>query len=63
MTGLYTLFNERDLALVELNPLAILASGDLATLDGKVNSDDNAEFRHGHHGRDQAGRWRACQLP
>ena len=46
MTGLYTLFNERDLALVELNPLAILASGDLATLDGKVNSDDNAEFRH-----------------
>jgi succinyl-CoA synthetase beta subunit len=46
MTGLYTLFNERDLALVELNPLAILASGDLMALDGKVNSDDNAEFRH-----------------
>ncbi|AKC86115.1 ADP-forming succinate--CoA ligase subunit beta [Pseudoxanthomonas suwonensis] len=46
MTGLYTLFNEKDLALVELNPLAILDSGDLYALDGKVNSDDNASFRH-----------------
>ncbi len=46
MLGLYTLFNEKDLALVELNPLAILTNGDLAVLDGKVNSDDNASFRH-----------------
>ncbi|MFI4968651.1 MAG: ADP-forming succinate--CoA ligase subunit beta [Lysobacterales bacterium] len=46
MLGLYKLFNEQDLALVELNPLAILADGNLAALDGKVNSDDNAEFRH-----------------
>lgn len=46
MLGLYKLFNEKDLALVELNPLAIIASGDLMALDGKVNSDDNAEFRH-----------------
>jgi succinyl-CoA synthetase beta subunit len=46
MLGLYKLFNEQDLALVELNPLAIVASGDLMALDGKVNSDDNAEFRH-----------------
>ena len=46
MLGLYRLFNEKDLALVELNPLAILKSGDLAVLDGKVNSDDNATFRH-----------------
>lgn len=46
MMGLYKLFNEKDLALVELNPLAILTSGDLAVLDGKVNSDDNASFRH-----------------
>jgi succinyl-CoA synthetase beta subunit len=46
MLGLYKLFNEKDLALVELNPLAILTSGDLAVLDGKVNSDDNATFRH-----------------
>ena len=46
MAGLYTLFNEKDLALVELNPLAILDNGDLYALDGKVNSDDNATFRH-----------------
>ncbi|AWV08245.1 ADP-forming succinate--CoA ligase subunit beta [Marilutibacter maris] len=46
MLGLYRLFNEKDLALVELNPLAILTNGDLAVLDGKINSDDNATFRH-----------------
>ncbi|WP_242102805.1 MULTISPECIES: ADP-forming succinate--CoA ligase subunit beta [unclassified Lysobacter] len=46
MLGLYKLFNEKDLALVELNPLAILKNGDLAVLDGKINSDDNASFRH-----------------
>ncbi len=46
MLGLYRLFNEKDLALVELNPLAILTNGDLAVLDGKINSDDNANFRH-----------------
>ncbi|PJK12156.1 ADP-forming succinate--CoA ligase subunit beta [Lysobacteraceae bacterium NML95-0200] len=46
MLGLYKLFNDKDLALVELNPLAILDNGDLAVLDGKINSDDNANFRH-----------------
>ena len=46
MMGLYKLFNEKDLALVELNPLAVLTNGDLAVLDGKINSDDNATFRH-----------------
>ena len=46
MLGLYKLFNDKDLALVELNPLAILADGNLAVLDGKINSDDNATFRH-----------------
>ena len=46
MLGLFKLFNEKDLALVELNPLAILKDGNLAVLDGKVNSDDNAGFRH-----------------
>ena len=45
MLGLYRLFNEKDLALVELNPLAILKDGNLAVLDGKINSDDNAGFR------------------
>jgi succinyl-CoA synthetase beta subunit len=44
MLGLYKLFNDKDLSLVELNPLAIV-DGDLIALDGKINSDDNAEFR------------------
>jgi succinyl-CoA synthetase beta subunit len=46
MLGLYKLLNEKDLSLIELNPLAILEDGNLAALDGKINSDDNAEFRH-----------------
>jgi len=46
MLGVYKLFMEQDMALIELNPLAIVANGDLMALDGKLNSDDNAEFRH-----------------
>ncbi|CBA15188.1 ADP-forming succinate--CoA ligase subunit beta [Xanthomonas albilineans] len=45
MGGLYALFNDKDLSLVELNPLAILDDQNLYALDGKVNSDDNATFR------------------
>jgi len=45
MEGLYRLFVERDLSLVEVNPLAITASGDLLALDGKVNLDENALYR------------------
>ncbi len=45
MQGLYRLYVERDLSLVELNPLAIVKGGDLVALDGKVNADDNALFR------------------
>jgi succinyl-CoA synthetase beta subunit len=44
MQGMYKLFNEYDMSLIELNPLAIV-NGDLAALDGKINSDDNAAFR------------------
>ena len=42
--GPVPLFNDKDLALVELNPLAILTDGNLAALDGKINSDDNADL-------------------
>jgi succinyl-CoA synthetase beta subunit len=45
MMGMYRLFNDYDMSLIELNPLAIVASGDLMALDGKLNSDDNASFR------------------
>jgi succinyl-CoA synthetase beta subunit len=46
MQGLYRMFNALDLSLVELNPLAVVTGGDLIALDGKVNADENALFRH-----------------
>ena len=45
MLGLFRMFNEHDISLVELNPLAIVGSGDLMALDGKLNADDNALYR------------------
>jgi len=45
LMGLYRLFIDKDLSLVEINPLAILADGKLAALDGKINIDDNALYR------------------
>lgn len=35
-----------DATLVEINPLAVTAGGDLVALDAKVTIDDNALFRH-----------------
>ncbi|MFA9419241.1 MAG: succinate--CoA ligase subunit beta, partial [Gammaproteobacteria bacterium] len=46
LTGLGKLVVEKDLALVEVNPLVITGSGDLLCLDGKINIDSNALFRH-----------------
>jgi succinyl-CoA synthetase beta subunit len=46
MLGLYRLFLEKDLTLVEINPLVITEDGDLRALDAKINLDDNALFRH-----------------
>jgi succinyl-CoA synthetase beta subunit len=45
MHGLYRLFVEKDLSLVEINPLIITRAGDLEALDAKVTIDDNALFR------------------
>ncbi|MEQ8497626.1 MAG: ADP-forming succinate--CoA ligase subunit beta [Gammaproteobacteria bacterium] len=45
LRGLYRLFLERDLSLVEINPLAILTDGSLCALDAKINVDDNALYR------------------
>ncbi|RRQ20267.1 ADP-forming succinate--CoA ligase subunit beta [Guyparkeria sp. SCN-R1] len=42
---LYRAFIERDAALIEINPLAALADGQLAIVDAKVALDDNAEYR------------------
>ena len=46
LAGLCKLFVEKDLALVEINPLVITTGGDLLCLDGKINVDGNALYRH-----------------
>jgi len=46
LAGLCTCFVEQDLALVEINPLVVTTSGDLVCLDGKINIDGNAMYRH-----------------
>jgi succinyl-CoA synthetase beta subunit len=43
--GLVKLFIEKDLSLVEVNPLVITNSGDLLCLDAKINVDSNALYR------------------
>jgi succinyl-CoA synthetase beta subunit len=39
-------FVDLDASLIEINPLAVSASGDLMALDAKMVIDDNALFRH-----------------
>lgn len=46
MSSLYRLFIDKDLDLVEVNPLIIDSNGDLMALDAKISMDDNALFRH-----------------
>ncbi len=46
MTGLYSLFATKDASLVEINPLIVTGDGKLLALDGKLNLDDNALYRH-----------------
>jgi succinyl-CoA synthetase beta subunit len=43
--GLYRLFKESDLAMVEINPLIVTATGNLVALDCKIGVDDNALYR------------------
>ncbi|ACO79140.1 Succinyl-CoA synthetase, beta subunit [Azotobacter vinelandii CA] len=43
--GLAKLFQEHDLALVEVNPLVVQKDGNLLCLDAKINLDTNALFR------------------
>jgi len=45
MLSIFHAFNARDLSLIEINPLAVTASGELLALDAKVQVDDNALFR------------------
>ncbi|MCL5974423.1 MAG: ADP-forming succinate--CoA ligase subunit beta [Gammaproteobacteria bacterium] len=46
MQNLYQLFCEKDISLLEINPLVVTDSGDLLALDAKINVDENALYRH-----------------
>ena len=41
----YKLFVEKDLSLLEINPLVITSGGELHCLDAKINVDENALYR------------------
>jgi len=43
--GLATIFEQKDLALLEINPLVVTGADDLICLDGKISIDSNAMYR------------------
>ncbi|MFF4423906.1 ADP-forming succinate--CoA ligase subunit beta [Streptomyces sp. NPDC001549] len=49
LVTLWVTFIAEDALLVEVNPLAKVANGDVIALDGKVSLDENAEFRQPGH--------------
>ena len=49
LVTLWKTFIDEDALLVEVNPLAKVASGDVIALDGKVSLDENADFRQPDH--------------
>ena len=44
--ALYKAFTEKDMSLLEINPLIVTKSNDIQVLDAKVSFDNNALFRH-----------------
>jgi succinyl-CoA synthetase beta subunit len=46
LLALYNLYWEKDAELVEINPLVLTGSGSWVCVDGKMNIDNNALFRH-----------------
>jgi succinyl-CoA synthetase beta subunit len=46
MTTLYQLFLEKDMEMLEINPLIVSGSGNLKCLDAKMGFDGNATYRH-----------------
>ena len=45
IANLYQAFVEKDMSLLEINPLVVTGAGDLICLDAKVNFDSNALYR------------------
>jgi succinyl-CoA synthetase beta subunit len=46
VTELYRAFVEKDMSLLEINPLVLTKAGDILCLDAKINFDSNALDRH-----------------
>ena len=46
LSKLYKAFVDKDMSLLEINPLIATESGDIKVLDAKVGFDDNALYRH-----------------
>jgi succinyl-CoA synthetase beta subunit len=46
LKSLYKAFVDKDMAMLEINPLIVTADGDLRVLDAKVSFDSNALYRH-----------------
>jgi len=46
LNGLYKAFTEKDMSLLEVNPLVVTKDGKLICLDAKIGFDDNALYRH-----------------
>ncbi|MBL8573357.1 MAG: ADP-forming succinate--CoA ligase subunit beta [Hyphomicrobiaceae bacterium] len=44
--AIYQAFVEKDMSLLEINPLIVTTEGNLKALDAKVNFDSNALYRH-----------------
>jgi len=46
ITSLWDVYRSTDANLVEVNPMVLTRKGDLVALDGKIDLDDSALFRH-----------------
>ena len=46
LAGVIRAFMEKDLSLIEINPLVITADGSMMAADGKIDTDENGHFRH-----------------
>ena len=46
ISNLYQAVIEKDMSLLEINPLVVTAAGDIICLDAKVDFDSNALYRH-----------------
>ena len=46
IAGLYKIFTDKNCSLIEINPFIITKDQNLLALDGKINFDDDALYRH-----------------